>query len=246
VCPDPAFPFLPSKRRHGSTGLAPRKVLKTAPASAASAAPGHAGRLASSQDAPKQGAQAVRVAVGQASEADPFVEAAVVPRETAGAAAASSPPDVLPELASASAEAVAVLAMEPPVAADAGMAEAPLLEAGDRKPAPLAEEVPDAPTAGGADALEEGGAEPRPVLGSGDLVLARGGPNERRGQALRFWTRGASRPLFVLDDEREEQSLDELHECAEATMGSLRSTMEVLSRDVPRILQVRISGVPFT
>jgi hypothetical protein len=29
-------------------------------------------------------------------------------------------------------------------------------------------------------------------------------------------------------------------------MGSLRSTMEVLSRDVPRILQVRISGVPFT
>jgi hypothetical protein len=28
-------------------------------------------------------------------------------------------------------------------------------------------------------------------------------------------------------------------------MGSLRSTMEVLSRDVPRILQVRISRVPF-
>jgi hypothetical protein len=94
--------------------------------------------------------------------------------------------------------------------------------------------------------LEEGGAEPRPVLGSGALVLARRGPNERRGQALRFWTRGASKPLFVLDDEREEQSRDELHECAEATMESLRSTMDVLSRDVPRILQVRISGVPFT
>jgi hypothetical protein len=44
-------------------------------------------------------------------------------------------------------EAVAVLAVEPPVAADAEMAEALLLEAGDRKPAPLAEEVPDAPTA---------------------------------------------------------------------------------------------------
>jgi hypothetical protein len=47
------------------------------------------------------------------------------------------------------------------------------------------------------------------------------------------------KPLFVLDDEREEQSRDELRECAEATM-------EVLSRDVPRILQVRISGIPFT
>jgi hypothetical protein len=169
-----------------------------------------------------------------------------MPRETAGAAAASSPPDVLPALAPASAKAVAILAVEPPVAADVEMAEAPLLEAGDRKPAPLAEEVPDAPTAGGANVLEEGGAEPRPVLGSGDLVLARRGPNEQHGQALRFWTRGASKPLFVLDDEREEQSRDELRECAEATMGSLRSTLEVLSRDVPRILQVRISGVPFT
>jgi hypothetical protein len=179
--------------------------------------------------------------VGRAPEADPSVEAAVVPRETTGAAAASSPPDVLPALAPAPAEAVAVLAVEPPVAA-----EAPLLEAGDRKPAPLAEEVPDAPTAGGADALEEGGVEPWPILGSGALVLARRNPNERRGQALQFWTRGASKPLFVLDDEREEQSRDELRECAAATMGSLRSTLEVLSRDVPRILQVRISGIPLT
>jgi hypothetical protein len=184
--------------------------------------------------------------VGRAPEADPSVEAAVVPRETAGAAAALSPPDVLPTPAPASAEAVVVLAVEPPVATDAEMAEAPLLEAGSRKPAPLAEEVPDASTAGGADASEEGGAEPRPVLGSGDLVLARRDPNERHGQALRFWTRGASKPLFVLDDEREEQSRDELRGCAEATMGSLRSTMEVLSRDIPRILQVRISGIPFT
>jgi hypothetical protein len=94
--------------------------------------------------------------------------------------------------------------------------------------------------------LEEGGTEPWPVLGSGDLILARRDPNERRGQALRFWTRGASKPLFVLDDEREKQSQDELRECAEAAMGSLRSTMEVLSRNVPRILQVRISGIPFT
>jgi hypothetical protein len=150
--------------------------------------------------------------MGRAPEVDPSVEAAVVPRETAGATAAPSPPDVLPALAPASAEAVAVLAVEPPVAADAEMAEAPLL-----------------------DASEEGGAKPRPVLGSGNLVLARRSPDERR-QSLRFWTRGASDPLFVLDDEREEQSWDGLRECAEATVGSLRLTLEVLSRDVPKIL----------
>jgi hypothetical protein len=109
-----------------------------------------------------------------------------VPGETAGTAAALKPPDVLPTPAPASAEAVAVLPVEPPIAADAEMAEAPLLEAGDQKPAPLVEEVPDAPTAGGAGALEEGGTEPRPVLGSGGLVLARRNPNEQRGQAHRF------------------------------------------------------------
>jgi hypothetical protein len=109
----------------------------------------------------------------------------------------------------------------------------------------LAEEVPDVPAAGAVGALEEGGAEPRPVLGSGDLILARRGPNEQRGERLRSWTRGALEPLLVLDDEREEQTWDELRECAEATVGSLRSTLEVLSRDIPRILQVRISGIPF-
>jgi hypothetical protein len=95
--------------------------------------------------------------VGRAPEADSSVEAAVVPRETASAAAASSPPDVLPALAPASAEVVAVLAVEPPVAADAEMAEASLL-----------------------GASEEGGAEPRPVLGSGNLVPARRSPDGRR------------------------------------------------------------------
>jgi hypothetical protein len=120
---------------------------------------------------------------------------------------------------------------------------APLVE--DRRPAPLVEEVLDAPTVEGADALEEEGTEPRPVLGIGDLILARRDPNERRGERLRFWTRGASKPLFVLDDEREEQAWDELRESAEATVGSLQSTLEVLSRDIPKILQVRISGIPF-
>jgi hypothetical protein len=183
--------------------------------------------------------------MGQAPQADPSVEAAIVPGEAAGAAVALSPPDVLSAPAPAPAEAVAVLPVEPPVAADAEMAEVPLLEVGDRKPASLAEGVPDASATGGPDALEEGGAEPRPVLGSGDLIPARRNPNERRGQALRFWTRGTSKPFFVLDDEREEQSRDELREYAEAAMGLLRSTMEILSRDVPRILQVRISGIPF-
>ena len=72
-----------------------------------------------------------------------------MPREAAGAAAASSPPGGLP-----------VLAVEPPVTANVEMAEAPPLEVGDREPAPLAEEVSDAPAAGGAGALEEGGTEP--------------------------------------------------------------------------------------
>jgi hypothetical protein len=104
--------------------------------------------------------------VGRAPEADPSVEAAVESRETAGAAAALSPPVVLPVLAPASAEGVAAQAVEPPVATDAEMAKAPLLEAGDRNPAPLAEEVPYAPTAGGADALEEGAQNRDPSWGA--------------------------------------------------------------------------------
>jgi hypothetical protein len=220
VCPDPDFPFLLSKRSHGPTDLAPRKVLKTTSASAASAALGLAGQLTSSQDAPQQGAQAAPVAVERAPEAGSSVEAAVALGEAAGAAMASGPLDMLPALAAA--EAVAVLAVEPPVAADAEMAEATLL-----------------------GASEEGGAGPRPVPSSGSLVPARRNSEGRR-QLLRFRTRGASDPLFVLDDEREEQSWDELRECAEATAGSLRSTLEVLCRDVPKILQVMILGIPFS
>jgi hypothetical protein len=186
-------------------------------------------------------------------------------------AAAPSPPDVLPAPASTPAEAVADLPMEPPVVADVGMAEAPPLEVvpdlpslghkeraaaiakvGDRRPASLAEGrpststamVPNASTAGGPDALEEGHAEPRPVLGSSDLIPVRRNLNEWCGQALRFWSCGASEPLFLLNDEREEQSRDELREYAEAAMGSLRSTMEILSRNVSRVLQVRILGIP--
>jgi hypothetical protein len=104
--------------------------------------------------------------MGRAPQADPSIEAVVVPGETAGAAAALSPPDVLPASAPASVEAVAVLPVEPLVATDAEMAEVPLLEVGDRKPASLAEEVPDASTAGGPDALEEGAQNRDPSWGA--------------------------------------------------------------------------------
>jgi hypothetical protein len=142
--------------------------------------------------------------------------------EAAGAAVASGRPDMMLELAPAAAEAVAVLAVERPVAADVEMAEASLL-----------------------GASEEGGVGPRPVPSSGSLVPARRSSKGRR-QLLRFRTREALDPFFVLDDEREEQSWDELRECAEATVGSLRSSLEVFCRDVPKILQVITSGIPFS
>jgi hypothetical protein len=143
--------------------------------------------------------------MGQAPQADSSIGVAIMPGEATGVAATLSLPDALPAPAPASAEVVAVLPVEPPVAADAGMAEMPLLEVvsdlpslghkegatavaevGDRKPTSLAEVVPDASTAGGPDTLEEGCAEPRPILGSSDLVPARHDPNEWHGQALRF------------------------------------------------------------
>jgi hypothetical protein len=193
-----------------------------ASASAAGAAPGLAGQLTSSQDAPQRGAQAIPVAVERAPEAGSSVEAAITLGDAAGAVVASGPPDMLPALAPAATEVVAVLAVERPVAADAEMAEASLL-----------------------GALEEGGAGPRPVPSSGSLVAARRSSEGWR-QLLRFRTREASDPFFVLDDEREEQSWDELRECAEATVGSLRSSLEVFCRDVLKILQVMISGIPFS
>jgi hypothetical protein len=51
-----------------------------------------------------------------------------VPGEATGVAAALSPPDLLPAPAPTSAEAIAVLPVEPPVASDTGTAEVPLLE----------------------------------------------------------------------------------------------------------------------
>jgi hypothetical protein len=208
--------------------------------------------------------------MGQVPRTDPSAGAAIVLEETANTAVAPSPPDLLLAPASTPAGAVADSPAEPPVAPDVGMAEAPLLEVapdlpslghkeraaavaevGDRGPASLTEGrpststamVPEASTTGGPDALGEVRAEPRPVLGSSVLIPKRRNPNEWCGPAFRFWSHGASEPLFLLNDEREEQSRDELREYAEAAMGSLRSTVEILSRDVPRVLQVRILGI---
>jgi hypothetical protein len=218
VCPDRDFSFLLSKRSHGLTDLTPRKALKTASASAAGAVPGLAVQLTFSQGAPQRGAQAAPVAVERVPEAGSSAEAAIVLGEATGTDVASGPPNMPPVLAPAAA---AVLVGERPVAADAEMAEASTL-----------------------GASEEGGVETRSIPPSGSLVPARRS-SERRRQLLRFRTREALDPFFVLDDEREEQSWDELRECAEATVGSLRSSLEVFCRDVPKILQVMVSGIPF-
>jgi hypothetical protein len=205
--------------------------------------------------------------MGQASQADPSIGAAIAPGETADAAVAPSPPDLLSAPALTLVGAVADSPLELPVASDVGMVEVPPLvvvpdlpvlgheeraatvaEVGDRRPTTLVEGRPsistamvfDASTAGGPDALVEGHAEPRPVLGSSGLIPAQRNPNEWRGQPLRFWSHGTSELLLFLNDEREEQSRNELREHAEAAMRSLRLTMEVLYKDVPRVFQVRI------
>ena len=108
---------------------------------------------------------------------------------------------------------------------------------------PVAADVETA-KASALGASEEGGVETRSVPPGGSLVAVRRS-SEGRPQLLRFRTREASNPVFVLDDEREDQSWDELRECAEATVGSLRSSLEVFCRDVPKILQVTVSGIPF-
>jgi hypothetical protein len=190
-----------------------------------------------------------------------------MPGEAVDAAVASSPPGLLLAPTSTPARAVVDSPAEPPVAADVGMIEAPppvvipdlpflgheeratvVAEVGDRRPATLAEGrpststavVPDASATGGPNALVEGRVEPWPVLGSSSLIPTQLNPNEWCGQPLSFWSRDTSEPLLSLNDELEEKSRDNFHEYTEAAMRSLRSTMEILSRDVPRVFQVRI------
>jgi hypothetical protein len=161
------------------------------------------------------------VTVERVSEAGSSAEAAIVLEEAAAADEAPAPSDMPPVLAPVAAEAAAAPVGERPVAADAEMAEASAL-----------------------GASEERGVETRSVPPSGSLVAVRRSSEGRR-QLLRFRTREASDPFFVLDDEWEERSWDELCECAEATVGSLRSSLEVFCRDIPKILQVMVSGIPF-
>jgi hypothetical protein len=189
-----------------------------------------------------------------------------MPGEAADVAAAPSPPDLSSAPASTPTGAVADSPAEPPVAANVGMVEVPppvvipdlpvlgheesaviVAETSDRRSATLAEErpstltvvVPDASAAGGPDALVDERVEPWPVLGSSDLNPAQLNPNEWCGQPLRFWGRGTTEPLLLLNDELEEKARDSFREYTEAAMRSLRSTMETLSRDVPRVFQVR-------
>jgi hypothetical protein len=237
-------------------------------ASAAGAAACHAGRLASAQDALERGAQAARAAMGQASQTGPSAGTAIMSGEAADAA--SSPADLLPVPASTPAGVVADLPVEPSVAANVRMAEAPppvaipdlpvlgheegvaiVAEVGDRRPASLAKErpntliaaVPEALAAGGPDALVEVRAEPWPILGSSGLIHARLNLDEWCGWLLRFWSHAISdpEPLLSLDDELEERTRDNFREYIEATTRSLRSAMETLSRDVPKVFQVRVS-----
>jgi hypothetical protein len=177
--------------------------------------------MAFSQGAPQQGAQAAPVAVERVPEAGSSTEAAIVLGEAADADVAPGPPDMPAVPAPVSTEAAAVPVGERPVTAGAETVEASTL-----------------------GASEEGGVETRSVPPGGSLIAVRRSPEGRR-QLLRFRTREASDPVFVLDDEREDQSWDELRECAEATVGSLRASMEVFCRDVPKILQVTVSGIPF-
>jgi hypothetical protein len=204
--------------------------------------------------------------MGQASQADPSVGAAIMSGEAADTAAVSSPADLLPVPASAPAGAVADSSMEPPIAAN-GMAEAPppvvvpdlpvlgheervaiVAEVGDRRLDSLAERpntsiaaVPEALAAEGPDALVEVRVEPWPVLGSSGLIPGRLNLDEWCGRPLRFWSHATSdsEPLLSLDDELEERTRDNFLEYIEAATRSLRSAMETLSRDVPRVFQVR-------
>jgi hypothetical protein len=187
----------------------------------ASAAPGLAVLPTFSQGVPQQGAQAASVAVERVPKAGSSTKAAIVIGEAADADVAPSPPEVPAMPVPAATEVVVVPVGKRPVAADV--------------------ETDDASALG---ASEEGGVETRSVPLGGSLVAVRWSCEGRR-QLLRFRTREASDPVFVLDDEREDQSWDELHECAEATVGSLWSSLEVFCRDVPKILQVTVSVIPF-
>jgi hypothetical protein len=90
--------------------------------------------------------------------------------------------------------------------------------------------------------LVEVRAEPWPVLGSSGLIPVWLNLNEWCGHPLRFWSYATSdsEPLLSLGDELEERTRDNFREYIKAATRSVRSAMETLSRDVPRVFQVRI------
>jgi hypothetical protein len=208
--------FISSKRSHGQTDLAPRKALKTAPDCVASAIQPTLPRGTS-----PQGARASPISEERAPEAGSSAEAAIVVEEAADAHVALRSPVVPVMPAPATVEVAAVPVEGRPVAASVGTADA------------------SAPKTS-----EEVGVDAQSVQPGDSLIAVRRSPETRR-PLLRFRTREASDPVFVLDDEQEDQSWGELHECAEATVGSLRSSLEVFCRDIPKILQVAVSGIPF-
>jgi hypothetical protein len=157
ICLGRDFPFSLSKRSHGQTDLAPRKALKTAPACAASAAPGLVVQPTLSQGVSPQGARAAPVAVEQVPEAGSSAEAAIVIGEAADADVVPSPPDVPAMLAPAATEVAAVPVGERPVAAGVETADA------------------SAPSAS-----EEVGVEARSVQPGGSLIAVRRSPGARR------------------------------------------------------------------
>ena len=118
----------------------------------------------------------------QVPEAGSSAEAAIVTGEAADAGAVPSLPVVPAMSAPAVTEIAAAPVGERPVAADVETADASAL-----------------------GAPEEGGVETRSAPPGGSLVAVRRSSEGRR-QLLRFRTREASDPGFVLDDEREDQS----------------------------------------
>jgi hypothetical protein len=187
---------------------------------AAGATSGPAARPTLSQVAPPRGAQASHVPGEQVPEAGSSAEVAIVIGEAAGADAVPSSP--------------AMSAM--PASAAAAVGTVPV---GERPDAASVETA----AASAPGASEEVGADARCSREGGSLVAVQRSP-EARAQLLRFRTREASGPIFVLDDEEEDRSWDELRKCAEASMGLLRSSLEVLCGDVPKILQVMVSSIP--
>jgi hypothetical protein len=184
ICLGRDFPFLvfSSKRSHGPTDLAPRKALKTALVQAAGATSGPAAQPTLSQGAPPHGAQASHVPGEQVPEAGSSAEVAIVIGEAAGADAVPSLPAMSAMPASAATAVGTVPVGKRTVAADVETAAA---------------------SAPGTS--EEVGADAQCSRAGGSLVAVGRSP-EARGQLLRFRTREASGPIFVLDDEEEDQS----------------------------------------